>query len=44
MDSRRISTKGEARWHACEPEGQFAYIQLDLEEISYNVPAEVSDA
>ena len=44
MDSRRISTKGEARWHASEPEGEFAYIQLDLDKITYNVPAALTES
>jgi hypothetical protein len=31
----RIWSRGEARWH--EPEGEYAYIEIELDDISYNV-------
>lgn len=37
IDSRRVCTRGEARWHAPDPEGEFAYIEFNLDEIAYNV-------
>ena len=36
IDSRRVSAKGEARWNAPDPEGEFAYLELNLDEITYN--------
>lgn len=36
--SRRVSTRAEARWHAPDPEGEFAYLEFNLDEITYNVP------
>lgn len=35
--SRRIVHCAEARWHAPQPEGEFAYFELDLDDIGYNV-------
>jgi hypothetical protein len=35
--TRRVSTKGEARWHAPAPEGEFAYLEFELVGIAYNV-------
>jgi hypothetical protein len=35
--SWRVGTKGEARWHAPDPEGEFTYLELDLDEITDNV-------
>jgi len=32
---RRLATHGEARWHA--PAGTFAYIELDLVDVTYNL-------
>jgi hypothetical protein len=34
---RRVGTRGEARWHAPAPEGEFAYGIFDLIAIEYNV-------
>lgn len=34
---RRVSTRGEGRWHAPAPEGAFTYIVLELTDIVYNV-------
>jgi hypothetical protein len=31
----RLASGGEARWH--EPAGEYAYIQLELDEVQYNV-------
>ena len=36
IDSRRVSITGEARWNAPDPEGEFAYLELNLDEITYN--------
>lgn len=36
VDSRRLGTNGEGRWHAPEPEGEFAYLEFHLDEITYN--------
>ena len=36
VDSRRFCTKGEGRWHAPDPEGEFAYLEFHLDEITYN--------
>lgn len=35
--SVRLAAGGEARWH--EPAGEYAYIELELDEVQYNVPA-----
>ena len=37
-DGRRILVTGEAKWHAPQPEGTFTYVELVLDDISYNVP------
>jgi hypothetical protein len=37
VEARRVSTFGEARWHAPEPEGTFTYIELVVESMAYNV-------
>lgn len=34
--SRRIATSGEARWHTPEPDGEFCYLELDIDAITYN--------
>jgi len=34
---RRIASVGEARWHAPEPEGEFAYLEFVTDDIAYNV-------
>ena len=36
MDSRRVGTHGEGRWHAPKPEGEFAYLEFNLDQITYN--------
>ena len=36
LDSRRVSIKGEARWDAPDPEGEFAYLEFNLDSITYN--------
>jgi hypothetical protein len=38
LGSRRVVTVGEGRWHAPEPEGEFTYLEFDLDEITYNTP------
>ncbi len=37
FSQRRIATVGEGRWHAPEPEDQFAYIEFVVDHIAYNV-------
>jgi hypothetical protein len=38
FDSRRVSSHGEARWHAPAPEGEFCYLELDLDlDLTYNL-------
>ena len=34
--SRRVCTNGEGRWHAPAPEGDFAYLDFNLDGITYN--------
>lgn len=36
IDSRRLGTIGQAHWHA--PEGEFTYLEFDLDHIAYNRP------
>lgn len=36
IDSRRVGTRGEGRWHAPKPEGEFAYLEFNLDQITYN--------
>ena len=36
VDSRRVATCGEARWHAGDPEGEFAYVEMRVDELTYN--------
>lgn len=33
----RVAAKGEARWHAPAPDGEFAYLEFELADIRYNV-------
>jgi hypothetical protein len=35
----RLLTSGEARWHAPDPEGSFTYVEIDFDDILYNVPS-----
>ncbi len=35
--ARRVAAKGEGRWHAPAPEGEFAYLEFELVDIAYNV-------
>lgn len=37
FDSRRVGSRGEARWHAPDPEGEFAYLEIVLDDVSYHV-------
>ncbi|WP_162598580.1 DUF6544 family protein [Nocardioides gilvus] len=37
-DGRRLLTTGEGRWQ--DPEGWFTYIELEFDEIRYNIPAD----
>ena len=36
IDSRRVGTHGEGRWHAPKPEAEFAYLEFNLDGITYN--------
>ena len=36
-DGRRVFAAGEGRWHAPQPEGTFTYVELHLDDITYNV-------
>jgi hypothetical protein len=33
---RRIATHGEGRWHAPDPEGEFTYIEFNVDHMTYN--------
>ena len=35
MARRRVATRGEGRWHAASPDGEFAYLEFRLDHISY---------
>ncbi len=35
--ARRIAGRGEARWHAPDPEGEFAYLEFVTDDITYDV-------
>jgi hypothetical protein len=37
LDGRRVLVSGSGRWQAPEPEGSFAYVELHVDEIAYNV-------
>lgn len=37
FDSRRVSSRGEARWHAPDPEGEFCYLEFNLDDLIYNI-------
>ena len=37
VDSRRVITTGDGRWHADDPEGDFTYLEFHLDEITDNV-------
>lgn len=34
---RWLMSYGEGRWHAPAPEGEFAYVEIELDEITYDV-------
>jgi hypothetical protein len=36
VGARRVATYGEARWHAPDPEGEFSYLEFNVDEIAYN--------
>jgi uncharacterized protein DUF6544 len=40
---RRVAAHGEGRWHAPEPEGEFAYLEYHLDGITYNTGVRPSD-
>jgi hypothetical protein len=37
IDSRHVGSHGEARWHSAAPEGEFCYLEIDLDDLRYNV-------
>lgn len=39
MGTRRVGTVGEARWHAPEPDGEFAYLEFHVDDIADNLGA-----
>ena len=36
LGSLRVATFGEAHWHTPEPEGEFCYLELDVDTVTYN--------
>jgi hypothetical protein len=36
VDSRRVATRGEARWHPSEPRGSYSYLEFNLDLVTYN--------
>lgn len=36
VGTRRVAVDGQGRWHAPSPEGEFAYVEYKVDEISYN--------
>ena len=36
--TRRIAAYGEGRWHSTDPQSQFAYLQYNLDAITFNPP------
>jgi hypothetical protein len=34
--ARRVATCGAGRWHAPDPEGEFSYVELHVDDITYN--------
>jgi hypothetical protein len=36
VDSRRVATRGEARWHLSEPRGSYSYLEFNLDLVTYN--------
>jgi hypothetical protein len=37
---RRVATYGEGRWHAPDPEGEFSYVELTVDDVTYNGTAD----
>ncbi|MGB5760312.1 MAG: DUF6544 family protein, partial [Acidimicrobiales bacterium] len=42
--SRRAIATGSGRWHAPEPEGEFPYLEIEVDAINYNVTADMAPA
>jgi hypothetical protein len=36
IGARRFATYGEGRWHGAYPEGEFSYVELNIDDIAYN--------
>ena len=41
--TRRLSSAGEARWHSPGPEGEFAYLQVHVDAVAYNIGHTATD-
>ena len=41
--TRRLAARGEGRWHAAAPQGEFAYLEYNLDAITYNAGAASTD-
>jgi hypothetical protein len=39
----RIAAQGAAHWHAPDPEGEFAYIELTIDDMQYNRPRTIGE-
>ncbi|MEC5150768.1 hypothetical protein [Cryobacterium sp. GrIS_2_6] len=37
LGSRRLAAHGEGRWHPIAPPGEFAYLEYNLDAITYNI-------
>jgi hypothetical protein len=44
FESRRAFARGSGRWHAEEPEGEFSYLEIEIDAIAYNVHADLGRA
>ena len=42
--SRRVATFGEGRWHAPAPDGEYTYLEFNLDDIVYNVASTGKDS
>ena len=42
LGSRRIATYGEGRWHTIDPRSQFAYLEYNLDAITFNPPTSLT--
>jgi hypothetical protein len=42
VGARRVATHGEASWHAPDPEGEFSYLEFNIDEIAYNTATDIA--